>query len=509
MTADIVSAEDTDSILTRTAKGAGWVIGWRMLTRALGMISTLFLARLLLPADFGLVTLAAGFAQAVDQLCALGVEEAVIREKQPSRDLYDSAFTINVLRGAATAAVVAAAALPVARFFDDSRLYGLMLVFAAGALVASFENIGIVDFRRDITFHKEFILMVMPRLVSIVVAISLAFLFHSYWALACAILVAIVLRVVMGYVMHPFRARFRLVAWRQIAGFSFWSWLLSLAELLRERSDSFVIGRVFDMAQVGIFSLGFEIAAMPTTELISPLSRACFSGFAAARSGGATEAEAGTAFLRVVGVTTLIALPAGVGISLVADPIVQLAFGAKWAAATGVIQVLGVALTTAVLGYVSVAMMTAHAMLKPMLRMQALALAVKLVLLIVLVTRFGLLGAAVAVGLAATLLNFLYVVATGRFLRLRPAGLLGVTWRSLAGTAVMAAGLVGCRLGWTGVAGSDLAIIGDLALAIGFGAVLYAATVVLCWLAAGRPAGAERDVLALARKVMPRPAITA
>ncbi|MGH7067242.1 MAG: lipopolysaccharide biosynthesis protein, partial [Acetobacteraceae bacterium] len=77
------------SILAKMAKGAGWVIGWRLVTRLLGVVNTLTLAHELLPSDFGLVALGAGFAGAVDSLSALGVEESVIRIKEPSRELYN------------------------------------------------------------------------------------------------------------------------------------------------------------------------------------------------------------------------------------------------------------------------------------------------------------------------------------------------------------------------------------------------------------------------------------
>ncbi len=508
MNAGTVSAEAMpstgDSILARTAKGAGWVIGWRMVTRILGLVSTLFLVRLLLPADFGLVTLAMSFAQAIDQLSSLGVEEAVIRERQPTRELYDSAFTINVIRGICTTAIVAAASWPVARFFGDMRLFPVMLVIAAGSLVSSFENIGIVDFRREIAFEKEFVLMSVPRLISIVTAIGLAFLFRSYWALVCAIFSSIVIRVAMGYAMHPYRPWFRLRAWRQIAGFSFWSWLLSLSTLLRDRCDSFVIGRVFNITQVGVFSLGTEIASLPTTELVSPLSRACFSGFASARGSDGSTAEAGRAFLRVVGSTTLIALPAGVGISLVADPIVKLAFGAHWTGATGVIRVLGVALTVTILGLISNALMNAHALLRTMFRIQIAAVAVKLVLLVVLVMRFGLVGAAVAVGLAAMLEHLLYLSITLRFLGLGAADILRCAWRSVAGTLAMATGLFWLGLGWNAVPYDTVAIVGDLLRAVPIGAALYGTAVGACWLAAGRPDGAERDMAGMARQASGR-----
>ena len=473
-----MSGAAPDSVLARTAKGAGWVIGWRMMTRALGLLSTLCLVRLLLPADFGLVTLAAGFSQGIDSLAALGVEEAVIREERPTPELYDSAFTINVIRGAATAAAVAGAAWPVARFFADPRLFPVILALAAGALVAAFENIGIVDFRRELTFEKEFVLLLLPRLASIAVAIGLAFAFHSHWALVGAILTSIALRTALGYRMHPYRPRLRLPAWRQIAGFSFWSWLLSLSSLVRDRCDSFVIGRVFGIAQVGVFAVGSEIASLPTTELISPLSRACFSGFAATRGDRAATAQA---FLRVIGSTALLAVPAGVGVSLVADPVVRLAFGANWSGATVVIQVLGAALTLMAGGMIGAALLNAHALLRPLFGIQAFAAAVKLALLIVLTPWRGLPGAALAVALATALEQALTLALTLRYLGLGGMDVLRVTWRSLLGALAMASGMAALGLGWAVVDRTGAALAGALRGAVLAGAALYAATVAVCW----------------------------
>ena len=237
---------------------------------------------------------------------------------------------------------------------------------------------------------------------------------------------------------------------------------------------------------------------------MSPLSRACFSGFASARGSDGSTAEAGRAFLRVVGSTTLIALPAGVGISLVADPIVKLAFGAHWTGATGVIRVLGVALTVTILGLISNALMNAHALLRTMFRIQIAAVAVKLVLLVVLVMRFGLVGAAVAVGLAAMLEHLLYLSITLRFLGLGAADILRCAWRSVAGTLAMATGLFWLGLGWNAVPYDTVAIVGDLLRAVPIGAALYGTAVGACWLAAGRPDGAERDMAGMARQASGR-----
>ena len=206
----------------------------------------------------------------------------------------------------------------------------------------------------------------------------------------------------------------------------------------------------------------------------------------------------------MVASATLIALPAGVGISLVADPIVKLAFGAHWTGATPVIRVLGVALTVTILGLISNALMNAHALLRTMFRIQIAAVAVKLVLLVVLVMRFGLVGAAVAVGLAAMLEHLLYLSITLRFLGLGATDILRCTWRSLVGTLAMAAGLCSVGLGWNAAPYRTVAIVSDLVLAMAIGAALYATAVGACWLAAGCPAGAERDMAGMARQASGR-----
>ncbi|MBU6499349.1 MAG: oligosaccharide flippase family protein, partial [Rhodospirillales bacterium] len=488
------------SILARTAKGAGWVIAWRMLTRTLGLISTLILVRLLLPGDFGLVMLATGFGQALGALSELGVEEAVIRVKSPTRELYDTAFTINVIRGLATCAVVAAGAWPAGIFFDDMRLVPVMVTFAAGGVIGSFENIGIVDFRRDIAFEKEFLLMSVPRLASVAVAIGTAFLWRSYWALVAAMLVSGVLRTALGYVIHPFRPRFGLSAWRQIAGFSVWSWMMSILGLVRDRMDSFVIGRLLGVTEVGLYSVGTEIATLPASELIAPLARACFSGFAAARHADEDGQVMRDTYVRVIGGSLLVSLPAGVGISLVADPVVKLALGLRWAAATPLVEVLGVAMCVTAVGYISSAMLNAHGILRRLFVLQVVTGIIRVLLVLPLVWRFGLLGAALAGALATVIEHLGYLTMTMRHLALPWWRLLAHLWRTLAASAAMAGGLWALGLGWNNVADAPAATRALLA-AVPLGASFYVAAVLLLWVAAGRPDGPERDALAMAGRV--------
>lgn len=233
-----------------------------MATRVLGLGSTLILVRLLLPGDFGLVALGAAFAQSIEALSNLGTDDALVREQHPTRTIYNTAFTLNAIRGVLTALVVAGVAGPVATFFDEPRLTSLLLALAAVAVIDGFMNTGIVEFRREFQFDKEFVLNILPRVVSVIIAVSAAALFRSYWALVAGQAAFRILRVGASYRMHPFRPRFSFPAWRGLMLFSAWTWVLSILYIVQNRVDAFIIGRLLGTDGVGAYALGVEIATL-------------------------------------------------------------------------------------------------------------------------------------------------------------------------------------------------------------------------------------------------------
>lgn len=485
-----------DSVLARTARGAGWIMAWRWGVRGLGLVSTLVLVRLIQPADFGIIALASSCMQTIDGMLTLGTEEAVIRERAPDRDFYDTAFTLNLLRGLSVTLLVAALAFPAASFFADPRLGPVLLFVACLPVLDGCSNIGAVDFRRDFAFHKEFAIMVLPKLCGIVAAMTAAASLHSYVALLVGTAVTRLLRVVMSYVMHPYRPTFSLASWRGLAGYSLWTWLLSLAMLLRDRSDSLLLGRLLNIASVGFYAVGDEIAALPTTELIEPLGRAAFSGFAASRQQGA---DVGRTYLRLIGSAALLTLPAGIGLSLIAAPLVALAFGPGWSPAVPVVRILSISFTVMVFGHLSLLLLSAHALLGRLVGITLAGALVRIALLAVLIPPLGLAGAALAAAAAVLLEQALTVATALRRFRVRNGALVATLWRPILAAAAMAGTLWAAGPGW-----SDDTSASVLVEAVAAGAATYATVLLGSWLLVGRPAGAEADVLRLLRALAER-----
>lgn len=489
------------SILSRTARGAGWIIGWRMTTRLLGVFSTLILVRLLLPSDFGVVTLAMSFLQGINSLSEVGVSEAIIRADRPDRSIYDAGFTINVIRSLATSIVMIALAIPLGHFFNNKHLANVIFVLSGIWALSGFENIGLIDFWRFLAFDKEFKIKILPRLLSIGVAIPAAFVWHSYWALVGAIGTSQVVTLILSYTMHPYRPRFGFAGVKQIAGFSFWMWVNSLIGLIGGRVTTVYIGRLFGAAGVGIYGVGVEVATLASAEIVAPLCRALFSGFAAARHEGDNGAET---LLRVLSLMSLVIFPLSVGISLVAYPVIKLAFGPEWLKAVPIVEVMGVATTLTLFGSVSGMLFAAHSLVKTMVSMNFASMALRVALIVVLVPRYGLLGGALAVAAMDVAQQLLYLVMAVRRLKISLLLIVLRSIRPVLAVVIMSAVLVNLHLGWTAWSGDSQALGIKLAETIALGAVVYAASLIVLWLASGRPEGGETDAWLMVNRILKR-----
>src|SRR3974390_726878 len=87
-------------------RGSAWMIGLRWAVRLIGVISTIVLARLLTPNDFGVVAIAMIVVGMFEMLSAPGQGAAIIRHRDPTRDHYDTAWTIYVAVGLAVGAAI-------------------------------------------------------------------------------------------------------------------------------------------------------------------------------------------------------------------------------------------------------------------------------------------------------------------------------------------------------------------------------------------------------------------
>src|SRR6478672_1843954 len=135
---DVDRSNDAD-LGSRVAAAAGWMVGFRWIDRVIGLASVAILARILVPDDFGIVGYATLVAGILELFAGIATDAELIRHRHADRAYYNAAWTMNVLRGLAIGAFMAALAKPAGTFFHEPRLAAVMLVLASIPVIRAFE----------------------------------------------------------------------------------------------------------------------------------------------------------------------------------------------------------------------------------------------------------------------------------------------------------------------------------------------------------------------------------
>lgn len=484
----------------RMAQGAAWMVLFRFVDRGIGLIGTLILARLLVPGDFGLMAMAMTIIAALDLLGAYNFETALIQNRNAERSHYDTAFTLNLLLALLKALLMALLAHPAAVFYGEPRLEAVMLALAAASVLQGLENIGIVDFQKELQFDREFRLSLYRRLAGFVVTMVAAWWLGSYWALIIGITAMRAAGVALSFGMHPYRPRLTLQRWRELFGYTKWLLLNNVLIFLNNRGADFVIGRVSGSHALGLYSVSYDLANLPTTELVHPIQRAVFPGYSQLAD---DFAKLRVAFLEVIGLMALLTMPIGLLIGVLAEPMVLALLGAQWREAAPLIQVLALfGVIRALHGPTGAIYL---AMGRP--RLVALLALVQLVFALGLMTLWvpahGSLGAAwsLLVGAAAALgVNFWLAF---RQLSMTPIELGAAIWRPVLSGVAMAV-CVGMLANEWDSSASSLAAWAELLALSALGLGVYIPTLLTLWAWAGKPAGAESVLIGEIRRRLRR-----
>ena len=493
----VTTGADILGISGQLARGATWIAASRVVISLIGLANTLVLARLLVPDDFGLVAIAISVSAIVTSMTELSLAQALVQHRHPTDSHYNTAFTLNFLRAAIVATVLAGVGYPAAALYDDPRLVAVFLALAVSTLVVGAINPRLAKMSRDLVFWQDFATRSADKLVGFLVAVAVALIWRSYWALILGIVAGQATSLVLSYVIQPYRPRWDTSKWRDLMSFSIWVGLGQAVNTINWRFDQLALGYFLGNTALGYYSVGDRLAVIPTREATQPVAQAVFPGFAKL-SGEPERLTRG--YQRAQSVLMMVALPVGVGLAVAAEPLVLLALGEQWLPAVIVIRFLAgiFALQTVASMVQPLAMGMGRSKILFNRSLVNLSIRVPLTLLGLLTGGFlGLLigrSAAALIGIGVNL----YLVQT--ILGLSVWRQVAVNWRSLGAAAVMAVAVyvAGSQFGEGGLPLQAL----KAAAMIGTGAVVYPLAVLVLWLVAGRPEGPEREAIGGARKAV-------
>jgi lipopolysaccharide exporter len=240
----------------KVSRGVAWVGLSTLISRVLGIVSSVLITRLLLPEDFGLMAMAIAVISFSQGSTQTGFESALVQIQDEPERLFNSAWTMELIRNVILATIIVSSAPLLSQFFEEPRLIPLVRFLSLSFVFLGLKNIGVVFFRKQLDFHKIFLLETVPVLVYIITLITLAVILRSVWALVIASVVSHVTICIVSYLIHPFRPRLEFNLRKTKELFSFGKWILgsSILVMIREQGVTMFIGKILGVTILGFFN---------------------------------------------------------------------------------------------------------------------------------------------------------------------------------------------------------------------------------------------------------------
>lgn len=484
------------SLSVSLARGAVSLGSARIVGNLLGALSIVILARLLTPADFGIVAIASSVLSIVQSCTELSLASALIHRNVVHRSHVDTAWTMSLLRSIAIVLLLALLAWPLAAVYRMPGLVPVILVSGVTGAAAGLQNPLVALATKDMRFGPTAIAQLAQKGLGIGLAIVLALMLHSYWAIIAGSALGAVLASLITYVLIPYRPRLSLRHVREIWSFSGWLFFKQLCETLNWRADQLIVGSLVSKPQLGIYAMADNLAVIPSRETLHPIRQALYPGLATVNGNG--ERLRSTT-LRAQATLAMMVAPLGVLLALVAEPAVRIALGEQWREAVPFVQISALLYS---FGCFSVALQPvamATGRTKVLFVLQAVMLVVKLPMLIAGFMIGGLLGTAIARCMAEFLSMGLELIAIRLLAGIAVGTQLYAHATTVAGLVVMSVVVVQTHRLLVDIQGNAFVQFGVEAM---LGAAAYGTVILGLWLASGRKDGPVSELAKIAGRML-------
>jgi PST family polysaccharide transporter len=412
--------------------------------RILSLLTTIILARLLSPSDFGLVAMAAVLIGFIELFQDLGTASAVIQRKDPSQALLASLFWLNAGFGFAAMLVLYLASPLAGAFYREPQVIPVMQVLSLSFLLSGLSNLQKSLLERNLEFDKLARIEIGTTLFATLVGITAALLGHGVWSLVYQMLAGNVVGTLLLWSASGWRPswQFEWPEIRSVMGFSLNLTGASIFNYFARNADKFLIGRFLGSEDLGYYDLAYRLMQIPLQGISAVVGRVMFPLYSRMQD---DAGQFGRTYLKVASAIALISFPLMLGLTALAGPFVLTLFGAVW------MPVIPLLLILAPVGALQSIGTTVGSIYLAKGRTDwalwwTIGAGLLIVLAFVLGLPWGILGVTASYAIMNVLLTYPAYAIPFRLIGLRVRDLGGVLWRPAACSLVMYAVVAGTAL---------------------------------------------------------------
>ncbi|HEX7077301.1 MAG TPA: lipopolysaccharide biosynthesis protein [Candidatus Eisenbacteria bacterium] len=458
---------------SKAIRSTAWYGGTRLVTQVVSWATTIVVARILAPVDYGLYAMAFAVITFLELFQEFGLGVAIIQRKTLTNRQINSIFWLLMGVSAGLVSVAVLAAPAAARFYHEPRLVPVIRALGFTFLFSSLGTVPLSLLTKEIDFKRRSFAEGAGVLVAALVSIALAHMGLGYWALVGGQVTRVAVRNTGMMVLARWWPRFEF-EYGPIRDAVRFGLHVAGSTVIKEVSplvNTAILGRFLGGAPVGLFSMAMTLGLNPlhtvSTAIITQIALPVFSKLQDDLEGLRST------FLRLTKYLAVLTFPMQAGLAFVAPDLVEVFLSPRWRPIVGILRIFCLGGIFYVLPLPSTPLLTAQGHVRKVFYYSA-AFGVGMAVAMLVGVRFGLSGVALAWGIAFPLLRASLLVQSMIDVRL-PA------WRYLrtVGPSLSAAALMIAALFLANALIHPAAAGGRLALDVAVGAVVYSGALVL------------------------------
>jgi O-antigen/teichoic acid export membrane protein len=313
----------------KTIRAFLWVSSTKVVSQVFTWVVTIVLARLLLPADFGLIALASFFIHFLEFINDLGVAKAIIQKKDLDEDDLHSTFWLSILLGLILYLFIFFSAPVIGGFFNSEKLPVVLRVLGINFLIFTLNIIPYNLLAKELAFKKRTSAELVSVITGGIVSITLAVSGYGVWSLVWGSLLQHLVLTVLIIYFCPWKPRFVFVLSKakQVLNFGIPVACSRVLWYFYTNSDYLMVGKMLGDKSLGHYSMAFRLSTLPVHKITSVIDKVSFPVFSRLQD---DKKNLRRYFLKMTKFVSLITFPLLVGLFWISESLIKVVLTEKW-----------------------------------------------------------------------------------------------------------------------------------------------------------------------------------
>jgi teichuronic acid exporter len=313
----------------KAAKSGLWFAGLKFATQLFSWITTIAVARILVPGDFGLITMATIFTGYIELFGEMGIGAAIVQKHGVSEEEISSIFWFAMAVGVMFTVVGYLLAYPTAWLFHDKRIVLITQVVSALFILSALTIVPNNILVRDLRFKElGFIQLTVITLQSLAM-VWMAQRGYGVWTLVIGTFIYRLMNIFLIFLVSRWRPSLH-YNFREVKALLKFGVTVSLARssyYVFEKSDKFIVGKMFNAQFLGYYSFAMQLASIPNDKFVSIVNQVAFPVFSRYQS---DPAQCRNIYLKITKYVAMAVVPIFVGGIFLGDQLIPLLLGEQW-----------------------------------------------------------------------------------------------------------------------------------------------------------------------------------